>query len=136
MKNKIHSFILLTLVILAFSCKKELLVKESSFVKSHIPGKYILDAPKDWWHWGMAPIYDASGKLHVFMSAIPNAGSWSKNSKIVHYKGNSPEGPYTFVDTTFASKTHTYHNPQISQVDDTYILVYLLKSIETDGHWF
>lgn len=115
------------------SCKRDLSIKESSFSLSQTAGKYVLDAPEGWWHWGMAPIYDSSGKLHVFMSAIPNNGSWSKNSKIVHYTANSPEGPYAFIDTVFTSKTHTYHNPQISQVDDIYVLVYLLKDGKTNG---
>lgn len=125
---------MLTVVIIIFfavSCKKDLSIKESDFSKSHTAGEYILDAPEGWWHWGMAPIYDTSEKLHVFMSTIPNEGSWLRDSKIVHYSSNSLEGPYAFVDTTFTSKTHTYHNPQVSQVDDTYVLVYLFKNRET-----
>jgi len=118
-------------LLLTVSCKKDLTIKPSSFSESHVPGNYILDAPEGWWHWCMAPIYDEAGKLHVFMSAIPNEGSWINDSKIVHYTANTPEGPYTFVDTTFASKTHTYHNPQISKVDDTYVLVYLWKPRDT-----
>ena len=133
MKYYIKVLLLLGVIFFSVSCKKDLSIKESSFVKSHVAGDYILDAPENWWHWCMAPIYDASGKLHVFMSAIPNDGIWIKDSKIVHYTAKSPEGPYTFVDTTFASKTHTYHNPQISQVKDTYVLVYLLKSRDTPG---
>lgn len=124
-------FIGLIVIIISFSCKQDLSIKESSFSKSHVAGKYILPAKEGWWHWGMAPIYDDSGKLHVFMSAIPNDGSWIKNSTIVHYTANSPEGPYIFVDTTFASNTHSYHNPQISKVNNTYVLVYLLKSRNT-----
>lgn len=133
MKYYIKVLVLLGVIFFSVSCKKDLSIKESTFVKSHVAGDYILDAPEGWWHWCMAPIYDTSGKLHVFMSAIPNDGSWIKDSKIVHYTAKSPEGPYTFVDTTFASKTHTYHNPQISQVEDTYVLVYLLKSRDTPG---
>lgn len=124
---------LVVLVLLFASCENDLSVKESNFIKSQTPGDYVLSAPEGWWHWGMAPIYDATGKLHVFMSAIPNNGVWSRDSKIVHYTASSAKGPYTFVDTTFTSKTHAYHNPQISQVDDTYVLVYLLKDRETGG---
>ncbi|MDO5968345.1 glycoside hydrolase family protein [Flavivirga aquimarina] len=131
MKFKI--LVLLGIVVFFSSCKKDLSIKESAFSKSHVPGDYILDAPENWWQWCMAPIYDTSNKLHVFMSAIPNDGSWTKDSKIVHYTAKSPEGPYTFVDTIFASKTHTYHNPQVSQVNNTYVLVYLLKNRETPG---
>ncbi|KJD35977.1 hypothetical protein PW52_04945 [Tamlana sedimentorum] len=133
MKFYIKALLILGVIFLFASCKNERIIKKSAFCESHVPGDYILDAPEGWWHWCMAPIYDSSEKLHVFMSAIPNEGNWSKDSKIVHYTANSPEGPYTFIDTTFASKTHTYHNPQISQVDDTYVLVYLLKNRETPG---
>ena len=133
MKLKIPCLFVLVFVFFAGACKKDTIIQESTFSKSHVPGDYILDAPENWWHWCMAPIYDNNEKLHVFMSAIPNSGSWSKDSKIVHYTASSPKGPYTFVDTTFVSKTHTYHNPQISQVDDTYVLVYLLKHRDTPG---
>lgn len=131
MKHSIKFLFFLMITLIAFSCKQDLLIKESSFSKSHIAGKYILPAEEGWWNWCMAPIYDEDDKLHVFMSTIPNNGSWIKNSKIVHFTADKPEGPYTFVDTTFASKTHTYHNPQVSQVNDTYVLVYLLKSAST-----
>ena len=131
MKYTIQFSALVAITLLIVSCKNAS-IKESSFVKSQVSGKYILDAPKGVWHWRMAPIYDETGKLHVFMSSIPNKGSWVKNSSIVHYTANAPEGPYTFVDTTFTSKTHTYHNPQISKVDDTYVLVYLWKKSKTE----
>ncbi|MDW5290141.1 glycoside hydrolase family protein [Formosa sp. PL04] len=119
-------------LVFIFSCKQEpLSIKESSFVKSLETGKYILPAEDSWWNWCMAPIYDEQGKLHVFMSTIPKQGSWITDSKIVHFTANSPEGPYTFVDTTFASNNATYHNPQISKVKDTYVLVYLWKPSNT-----
>ncbi|WP_158973981.1 glycoside hydrolase family protein [Cellulophaga sp. L1A9] len=120
--------IYLPLLMLVFiSGKRDLVIKESSFSKSLVPGKFILEAEDGWWNWGMAPIYDESGKLHVFMSTIPNNGRWISDSKIVHYVADRPEGPYTFVDTTFSSNSASYHNPQVSKVGDTYVLVYLLK---------
>ncbi len=121
------------MLFVVFSCKPDLSIKESSFCKSMSAGEYILDAPDGWWHWCMAPIYDEQEKLHVFMSAIPNDGVWNVNSKIVHYTADKPEGPYTFVDTTFSSNTATYHNPQISKVGDTYVMVYLWKKASTPG---
>ena len=133
MKYSIQVVLVIAVILLVSACKKDQSIKESTFSKSHISGKYILEGPDGVWHWGMAPIYDDTGKLHVFMSSIPNNGSWVKNSSIVHYTANAPEGPYTFVDTTFTSKTHTYHNPQISKVDETYVLVYLWKNNQTDG---
>jgi len=102
-------------------------IKESSFCKSLVPGEYILNAKEGWWNWCMAPIYDEEGKLHVFVSSIPNDGVWSSSSTIVHFVADSPEGPYQFVDTVFSSPTASYHNPQISKVGDTYVLVYMLR---------
>ena len=121
------------IILIGFSCRQNLSIKDSSFGKSLVAGQYILDAPEGWWHWCMAPIYDEKGKLHVFMSAIPDSGAWNKNSKIVHYTADKPEGPYTFVDTTFSSNTEAYHNPQISKVGDTYVMVYLWKLSSTPG---
>lgn len=124
---------LLSIILISYSCKQDLTLGESSFVQSLEKGSYILPAEDGWWNWCMAPIYDEDGKLHVFMSTIPKKGSWVKHSKIVHFTADKPEGPYTFIDTTFASNTATYHNPQVSKVKDTYVLVYLLKSSSTPG---
>ncbi len=126
-------FTVIGIAILCLSSYQNAGIKESSFCKSLVPGKYILDAGDGWWHWCMAPIYDEDEKLHVFMSAIPNAGSWASDSKIVHYMADSPEGPYQFVDTTFASSSASYHNPQISKVGDTYVLVFLLRDALIPG---
>ena len=122
---------LLSLCLLSLSCEKQLTIQEFSFVKSLSPGKYILEAKEGWWNWCMAPIYDAEGKLHLFNSSIPYAGTWTSDSIINHYVADSVEGPYEFVDTTFSSDSHTYHNVQVSQVDDTYVMVYLVKSSST-----
>lgn len=123
-----------TIVLLTIlSCKSDSTIKESSFCKSLTAGNYILPAPDGWWHWCMAPIYDEQGKLHVFTSAIPNSGSWVKQSKIVHYVADKPEGPYSFVDTTFSSNSAGYHNPQISKVGDTYVLVFLLNRYKDEN---
>lgn len=124
---------ILFLFLVTISCKPDLTIKESDFVKSLEPGKFILPAEEGWWNWCMAPIYDEEGKLHVFMSTIPYSGKWNKNSKIIHFTADSPEGPYQFVDTTFSSSVATYHNPQISKVGDTYVLVYLWKESSTPG---
>ena len=113
------------------SCRNELVIPESSFSQSLIPGIFILPAEEGWWNWGMAPIYDKDKKLHVFMSTIPKSGRWIKDSKIVHFVANSIEGPYQFVDTTFSSPESTYHNPQVSKSGDSYVMVYLVKNRET-----
>jgi len=132
--NQLLCFFLLSgLLLIVFSCHEKQTISDSSFCQSMTPGQYILPAPDGWWHWCMAPIYDNSGKLHVFMSAIPNSGSWNNNSKIVHYIADAPEGPYEFVDTTFSSNVATYHNPQISKVGDTYVMVFLWKLASVSG---
>ena len=108
-------------------------VEKSSFCEAQVPGTYVIEAEEGNWNWGMAPIYDEDGKLHVFNSIIPNDGNWIKNSKIGHYTADKPEGPYTFVGLTFASEEASYHNPQISKVDDTYVLVFLLNRFNDEN---
>ncbi|MFC7338708.1 glycoside hydrolase family protein [Haloferula chungangensis] len=108
-------------------CLNAAAIETSSFCKSQSPGKYILDAEEGEWTWGMAPIYDEDGKLHIFNSVIPKNGSWIKNSKIVHWVADSVEGPYKRLGDVFASDEASYHNPQISRIDDTYVLVFLLN---------
>jgi len=122
---KLFGFICVFLMFI--SCTQNLTIRESSFCKSLVPGKFILEAKKGWWNWCMAPIYDEKGELHIFMSTIPDSASWTTASKIVHFTADRPEGPYQFVDTTFSSKYASYHNPQISKVGDTYVLVYLFR---------
>jgi hypothetical protein len=107
----------------------------SSFCKSLIPGKFILPAKDGWWNWGMAPIYDEEGRLHIFNSSIPYMGEdgmgyWQSKSIINHYMADSVEGPFELIGTAFSSDKRTYHNPQISKVGDTYVLVFLWKSTE------
>ena len=96
-------------------------VRQSDFGKCLVPGKFILPAKDGWWNWGMAPIYDDSGRLHIFNSSIPfkgkkGMGYWQSKSIINHYAGDSVEGPFELVETTFQSDQRTYHNPQISRV--------------------
>ena len=126
-KKQIGLTLLLGIITCSIYGQQDLSIKESSFYKSLTAGKYILPAEDGWWNWGMAPIYDEKGKLHVFMSAIPNSGKWTTQSKILHFTAETPEGPYTFIDTTFSSNSRTFHNPQISKVGDTYVLVYITK---------
>jgi len=115
--------------------EKPVPIKESAFGKSLVAGKFILPAKDGWWNWGMAPIYDSAGRLHIFNSSIPYKGEkgmgyWQKKSIINHYVADSIEGPFELVDTAFSSDQRTYHNPQISKVGDTYVLVFLWKSVE------
>lgn len=108
-------------------------VKESSFCKAQVPGAFVLRADEGNWNWGMAPIYDDDGKLHVFNSIIPKDGSWIKHSRIGHYTADRPEGPYAYVGDVFSCETASYHNPQVSRVGDTYVLVFLLNRHQQNG---
>jgi hypothetical protein len=113
-------------------------IEMSSFCQSLIPGKFILEAKEGWWNWGMAPIYDEEGKLHIFNSSIPYMGEkgmgyWQSKSIINHYVADSVEGPYKFLGTVFSSDEATYHNPQISKVGETYVLVFLWKKADEDA---
>ena len=110
-------------------------ITESAFGRSLVAGKFILPAKEGWWNWGMAPIYDEQGRLHIFNSSIPYKGKkgmgyWQSKSIINHYVADSVEGPFELVGTAFSSDQRTYHNPQISKVDETYVLVFLWKSTE------
>ena len=125
----------LSLSVAISACADEissLSIEASSFCKSLVPGQYLLPAKEGWWNWGMAPIYDEAGKLHIFNSSIPYMGSrgmgyWQSKSIINHYVADSVEGPFELVGTAFSSDTATYHNPQICKVGDTYVLVFLCK---------
>ncbi len=124
---------LLTCSVLATACAQQVVVEDSDFLKSQVPGKYILPSDEDSWTWGMAPIYDEDGKLHIFNSVIPNDGIWVKDSKIVHWTADSVEGPYTLEGDLFASEDAGYHNPQVSKVGDTYVLVYLFNQLNDEN---
>ncbi|HAV12094.1 MAG TPA: hypothetical protein DCX06_01175 [Opitutae bacterium] len=118
--------------------KKPSPILESSFGASLTAGKYLLPAKEGWWNWGMAPIYDEAGKLHIFNSSIPyigehGMGNWSKRSIIQHFVADSIEGPFELVGVPFRSNQTTYHNPQVTQVGDTYVLVYLMNDPSTSA---
>lgn len=123
-KNK-YSKTLLSFVLGVICYQHASAIETSAFCESQTPGEYILESDDVSWTWGMAPIYDEEGKLHIFNSVIPNKGSWVKNSKVVHWTADSVEGPYTLLGDVFASDEAGYHNPQISKVGDTYVMVFL-----------
>jgi len=110
-------------------------IEISSFSKALKPIKYVLPSEDGVWNWGMAPIYDEKGKLHVFVSIIPHNGNWVKNSKIAHFVADKAEGPYTFVEYSLYSDECTYHNPQVSKVGDTYVLVFLMNEYNEGGSY-
>jgi hypothetical protein len=123
----------LGMVLAAVCCGPVMGIEMSSFCKAQEPVQYILPAGEDHWTWGMAPVYDDEGTLHIFNSVIPNDGLWKEDSKIVHWRADSPEGPYTLVGDVFASDDAGYHNPQVSKVGDRYVLVFLLNRYKDEN---
>ncbi len=124
---------MLCLVVASACCDQTLGIAVSSFCEAQVAGKYILPAGEDHWTWGMAPIYDEEGMLHIFNSVIPNDGVWSENSKIVHWTADFVDGPYTLQGDLFSSDEAAYHNLQISKVGDTYVLVFLLNRYKDEN---
>ncbi len=104
---------LLVLFLAGVWCARAFGIEVSSFCKAQVPGVYILPAEDGTWTWGMAPIYDEKGKLHIFNSIIPETGSWIRHSKIAHWVADQPEGPYTLVGDLFACDEASYQTNEI-----------------------
>lgn len=96
-------YVIATLLALGLLSQSVSAVEDSQFVKSLTPGPFILPSPAGTWTWGMAPIYDEAGKVHIFNSIIDEKGSWKENSKIAHWVADQPEGPYTLLGDVFVS---------------------------------
>lgn len=85
--------------------------------------------------WGTSPIYGDDGKVHLFVARWPCElkvdPGWRTHSEIAHYVGDSPEGPFHFVEVVGKGKGEGYwnaagfHNPSIKKIDDKYVLVYI-----------
>ena len=133
MKPKIKTCLRVAVLVGGFSCGRACAIEESSFSKSLVPVNYILNAEEGSWAWGMAPIYDEKGTLHIFNSIIPKKGSWVKHSKIAHWTADQAEGPYTLLGDVLVSEDASYHNPQVSKVGSTYVLVFLLNRYSDDN---
>ena len=116
---------ILILCISLTSCNEKQL-KVSSFCESLEPVHRILEDP-GWTNWDMAPIYDESGNVHLFVGRWPRDGDWLVNAQIVHAVADKAEGPFVVLDTVFQNDTITYYNPQINLVDGLYVMVYAYK---------
>ena len=106
------------------------------------------------WHvWGSSPIIDPEGKVHLFVSRWPlktGHQGWRSHSEIAHYVGETPEGPFTFLDVALEGTgsgtwdkhapcnpaihkvdtwdKHAPHNGTIHKVKDQYVLLYIANN--------
>jgi len=111
---------------------KEIKPVESSFSKRLKAVGRILEEP-DYFVWGCSPIYDASGKIHVFYSRWLKKygmGGWIHACEIAHAIADSPESDFKHVETIFSPRAGyfdatTCHNPHIKYVDGKYCLFYI-----------
>lgn len=91
----------------------------------------------DYWYWCVSPINDKDGRTHLFCSRWPVGNGmewWFNKSEIVHFIGDSPTGPFRFVETVLSNDTLgdkswqlSPHNPQIYQFGDEYALIYIVQ---------
>ena len=108
---------------------------ESSFAARLKPIGRVLEL-EGYYVWCNSPIEDDSGKIHLFFSrwdSKKGMGGWIRGSEIAHAIADSPEGPYTVIETVLAPRagyfdSTTCHNPLIKKVDDKYCLFYMGNS--------
>lgn len=96
--------------------------------------------------WGTSPILGEDGKVHLFVARWPGElkvdPGWRTHSEIAHYVGDSPEGPFTFVDVPIKGdiekntlspcnpqirKLYAAHNPNVTKTDSSYVLLYIVN---------
>jgi hypothetical protein len=94
-------------------------------------GKAV-DEP-DYYVWCTSPIEAPDGKIHLFVSRWPKSylmAGWSRRSEVAHYVGDTPVGPFRFVDIPLpcdpdALWNNSMHNPAIFQVGKQWVLLYI-----------
>jgi len=85
--------------------------------------------------WDCSPIYDETGRVHVFFTRVPAGGEgWFKNFRtqghIVHAIAEKPEGPYVVQEVVVKGRGHGFWdafgvvNPRIYRVGQQYALFY------------
>lgn len=100
--------------------------------------KGISVTDEDHFYWCVSPIYDEENRVHLFCSRWRNSNQgmalWVTESEIVHFIGDSPEGPFEYVETVLSNNNlpcpdwqAAPHNPQIYKFGDTYALVYIIQ---------
>lgn len=104
----------------------------------HLEYKGISVSDQDHWYWCVSPIYDETNRVHLFCSRWPKTDQgmalWFTESEIAHFIGDSPEGPFTYVETVLSNSNlprpdwqAAPHNPQIYKFDDLYALIYIIQ---------
>lgn len=94
-------------------------------------GKAVDDP--DYYVWCTSPIMGDDKKVHLFCSRWPKKyemDGWKTHSEIAHYISDKPEGPFRFANIALpanpgAEWNNSIHNPAISKVGDTYVLLYI-----------
>ena len=109
--------------------------KLSRFSKHLQPVGRALEMP-DYFVWCNSPIYGPDGKVHVFFSrwkAEKKMSGWINGSEIAHAVADTPESPFTVVDTVLEPRpgfwdATTCHNPHIQYFEGRYCLFYMGNS--------
>lgn len=86
--------------------------------------------------WCNSPVLGDDGNVHVFFSrwaAKKGMGGWINGSEICRAVGDSPEGPFAYVETILAPRPGSFdattcHNPSIKKADGKYCLFYMGNS--------
>jgi len=92
----------------------------------------------NYYYWCISPIDGDDGKTHLFVSrwAAQNTyggmGGWQYICEITHCVGDSPEGPFHYVDTAISNKDlptgqFSPHNVRIKKIDDVYAMIFITQ---------
>ncbi|MCL2487957.1 MAG: InlB B-repeat-containing protein [Oscillospiraceae bacterium] len=90
----------------------------------------------DYYYWCISPIEDDEGKTHLFVARWPRTSNgmwdWKVTCEIAHCVGDSPEGPFEYVDTAISNKDvpkpqFAPHNVRVKKIDGLYCLVYITQ---------
>src|ERR671912_1313055 len=108
---------------------------ESAFAKRLKPLGRVLEM-EGYFVWCNSPIQGDDGKIHVFFSRWDikkRMSGWINGCEICRAVGDSPEGPFQYVETILAPRpgyfdATTCHNPTIKKIDGKYCLFYMGNS--------
>ncbi len=85
--------------------------------------------------WGCSPVKCDQGKYHLFGARFgqPFDKGWRKDSHIVHFVSDTPQGPFKMVEVVYRGEPDKpgqwnhfgIHNPCIRRVDGKYVLFFI-----------